>query len=354
MLGAAALLAGLPLAGVVCTGKPFAPYLEFPPVTRYVSHAPFYLPAFLAMALLVLLALAPFVRRAWACRSALRRTEAPRFSFPWWGYAGLLLCAAAWVLAWTRFAWFSPLQRHTFTPLWLAYILIVNALTFRRSGRCMLRERPVFLGLLFPLSALFWWFFEYLNRFVQNWYYLEAEHFSPVEYVVFASISFSTVLPAVLCTAEFLLTFPLLQLGFGSYKKLHASRPRLLGAACLLPACLSLAGIGVFPNLLYPLLWVAPLFVMVSLQGLFGVPHAFSSLKNGDWRMVVASSLAAIVCGFFWEMWNFYSLAKWVYAIPYTQRFHLFEMPLLGYAGYLPFGLECAVAGSCASRLLQD
>jgi hypothetical protein len=23
--------------------------------------------------------------------------------------------------------------------------------------------------------------------------------------------------------------------------------------------------------------------------------------------------------------------------------FHLFEMPILGYAGYLPFGLECAV-----------
>jgi hypothetical protein len=28
-------------------------------------------------------------------------------------------------------------------------------------------------------------------------------------------------------------------------------------------------------------------------------------------------------------------------SIPYVQVFHIFEMPLLGYAGYLPFGLKC-------------
>jgi hypothetical protein len=34
-----------------------------------------------------------------------------------------------------------------------------------------------------------------------------------------------------------------------------------------------------------------------------------------------------------------------VYVIPYVDAFHLFEMPLLGYAGYLPFGLACAATG---------
>jgi len=28
---------------------------------------------------------------------------------------------------------------------------------------------------------------------------------------------------------------------------------------------------------------------------------------------------------------------------PYVDRFHLFGMPLIGYSGYLPFGLDCAV-----------
>ena len=54
--------------------------------------------------------------------------------------------------------------------------------------------------------------------------------------------------------------------------------------------------------------------------------------------------LAALICGCFWEMWNVFSLEKWIYTVPFVDRFHIFEMPLLGYAGYLPFGLECAVA----------
>jgi hypothetical protein len=52
-------------------------------------------------------------------------------------------------------------------------------------------------------------------------------------------------------------------------------------------------------------------------------------------------AIAALVCGFWWELWNFKSLAHWEYAIPSVHRFQLFEMPLLGYGGYLPFGLEC-------------
>jgi hypothetical protein len=54
-------------------------------------------------------------------------------------------------------------------------------------------------------------------------------------------------------------------------------------------------------------------------------------------------AMAALFCGWFWEMWNYYSLAKWEYAIPFVHRYEIFEMPILGYAGYLPFGLECAV-----------
>ena len=71
-------------------------------------------------------------------------------------------------------------------------------------------------------------------------------------------------------------------------------------------------------------------------------PIDFGGIENGDWRYLFTWALAALFCGFFWEMWNFYSHAKWVYSVPYFQAFHIFEMPLLGYTGYLPFGLECA------------
>jgi hypothetical protein len=76
----------------------------------------------------------------------------------------------------------------------------------------------------------------------------------------------------------------------------------------------------------------------------------FSAVTHGDWRPIYLPAIAALICGFFWEMWNFYSAAKWVYTVPYVYRCLIFEMPLLGFGGYLPFGLECAVVGSLISN----
>ena len=60
----------------------------------------------------------------------------------------------------------------------------------------------------------------------------------------------------------------------------------------------------------------------------------------GDWRPVVALALGALTCGFFWELWNFGSYPKWIYRVPIFGFWHVFEMPLLGYLGYVPFSWE--------------
>jgi hypothetical protein len=39
-------------------------------------------------------------------------------------------------------------------------------------------------------------------------------------------------------------------------------------------------------------------------------------------------------------MWNYYSYPKWVYNVPFLGFARVFEMPILGYGGYLPFSLE--------------
>ena len=213
----------------------------------------------------------------------------------------------------------------------------------------MTRQPGIFLS-LFLLSTAFWWFFEYLNRFVQNWYYIEVSRFSSLEYVIFASASFSTVLPAVLCTREYLLTFSFFDKAFGSYVRLNPKYPRLLAFFSLVVSGIGLACIGLLPNHLFPLLWISPLVIIVSLQTIMNEPHVLSDISQGRWTIIVVSAVSALICGFFWEMWNYLSMAKWVYSIPYVQTFHLFEMPLLGYAGYLPFGLECAIIGDMVCR----
>ena len=85
-----------------------------------------------------------------------------------------------------------------------------------------------------------------------------------------------------------------------------------------------------------------------------GEDHIFCELTTGNWSGVVAAALAAVTCGVFWEMWNYFSLAKWDYSIPFVHRFQIFEMPLLGYAGYLPFGLECAVFGNMLEKVTSS
>ena len=87
---------------------------------------------------------------------------------------------------------------------------------------------------------------------------------------------------------------------------------------------------------------VAPQEGVAGLLAAAGEATVFDDLGCGDWRTIVRLSLAAVICGCFWEMWNMHSLARWVYDVPYVGRFKIFEMPLLGYAGYGPFGWECA------------
>jgi hypothetical protein len=340
----------LPLAGAAAMGKPLAAYLQFPPETPDVPPVPFSLPVFLGLTLPILAATVPLLLRL----ISFGRGDGPRkpvMPFPWWGWAGAGLGAASWIFAWSRIPWMGGFQAHTFTPIWVAYIVVVNALTYLRAGRCMMLMRPRRFLLLFPLSAAFWWSFEYLNRFVGNWRYVGGAEFGAVEYFLFATLPFATVLPAVLSTRELLLSFPRLDGAFREWRPLSPPNPVAIACAGLLFSCAGLFAVGIVPDVVFPLVWFAPPTLLISLAALRGEPHVLSGIAGGDWRAFVASSLAALWCGFFWEMWNSGSLAKWVYTIPYVDAFHLFEMPLLGYAGYLPFGLTCAATGDL---LLDD
>jgi hypothetical protein len=340
----ATLLLGLPLVGLALAGIPVAEVLEFPPRTRHVAHAAFSWPVFIACAGLIGAAVFPLVRAGWRALRRYGLGPTPLRPLPWWGIAAMAAGALSWLLAWTRFEWFARLQPHTFLPLWLSYIVAVNALTCRRCGACLLTHRPGRMAGLFAASALFWWFFEYLNRFVENWYYQGAEY-GPAMYAVLATGSFSTVLPAVLSTRDWLLTYDLFCRGWASWPKMPVGRTRTPAALGLILAGVGLAAVGRWPDWFFPLVWVAPLIVVVALQALFGAAPLLGDLARGNWGPWVAAAAAALWCGFFWEMWNAGSLVGWAYSIPYVHGGQIFAMPVLGYAGYLPFGLECAVIG---------
>jgi len=334
------LILVLPLLGVLFSGQNILPYLVFPPKPVITSHAPFSWPVFITIFLFVAGILLPFFRKGLTCKDRVKNLTAGQL--PWWGYCSFSGLAFFWLLAWTRFDWFSPCQPHTFFPVWFCWIVCVNALTFRSSHQCPLLNVPYkFIG-LFVVSAVFWWMFEYLNRFAGNWYY-SGSQYSAGKYFFLATLSFSTVLPAVESMKEYVLTFDRFKNGFKNMQGIQGlnSKP---GAICLMIiSSVLLALIGVFPDSLFFLVWVCPFFIFIGCRILFFPPHILEGVKKGDYTMVAAYAAAALICGFFWEMFNLYSLARWQYSIPYVQVLHLFEMPVLGYAGYLPFGLVCAL-----------
>jgi hypothetical protein len=120
----------------------------------------------------------------------------------------------------------------------------------------------------------------------------------------------------------------------------------------LVAGAAALLGIGLWPEGLYPALWVGPLAIACALQFLLLRSSSLAPMTGGDWRPLLEPAAAALLCGLLWELWNYGSLAKWQYSIPYVQRFHVFEMPLVGYAGYLPFGVLCAVVSDLVKTLV--
>ncbi len=344
------LLLLLPMAGIYFSGRFIPEYLEFPPHTHYIEHAPFSWPVFIGLTIFILWVSMPFVLKVpqTGMSTVLKKptcdlqpqTSAP--SWPPWGTAGILFGVIAWILAWNRFAWFADFQVFTFFPLWIAYIVVINAWTQKRIGKCMMTSFPKFFGMLFFLSAFFWWFFEYLNRFVQNWHYEGIGDLSPFMYFIYATLPFSTVLPAVLGTYNLLETFPGLYSGLHNFIKIKIN-PYFTAWLILIICTIGLVLIGIYPNILFPLLWVSPLGIIAAIMALQKRKTIFADLADGNWQRIYLLALSSLICGFFWEMWNFYSLAKWVYEVPFVNRFKIFEMPILGYSGYLPFGLECAV-----------
>jgi hypothetical protein len=256
----------------------------------------------------------------------------PRFAPQ--GWAGLALLAVCWPLN-----WLLPGMRtaYLFFPLWLGYILVVDALVLRRGGSSLwTRQRGGFLG-LFLLSAPAWWLFEVINRRTGNWEYLGAGHFTPLEYYALCTASFSTVMPAVFETAELARTFRWVET-LPAGPKIPDTRRVGLGLLATGAAMLTLTLL--WPKWFYALVWVALWLVLEPLNRKLGRRRLLNRLGQGDWRPLISLSVGALICGFFWEMWNYWSWPQWVYHTPGVERWHVFEMPLLGYGGYIPFALE--------------
>jgi hypothetical protein len=255
------------------------------------------------------------------------------------GWKTLSLGGAFVALFWPL-NWIYESTHVLFFPLWLGYVLALDGIVQLRTGTSLLTRAPRTFALLFPLSVPSWWLFEAFNERLHNWEYLGAERFSDLEYFLYASLSFSTVVPAVFESAELVRSFRFIERFAQGPKFPRAGDSTSYRWGLALLGVTLTAATLLWPRQCFPFVWMGPVFLLEPLCLALGRRAFTDELVRGDWRTWMALWLGGLLCGFFWEMWNLHSYPKWIYHVPYVGFWKVFEMPILGYLGYLPFAME--------------
>lgn len=221
---------------------------------------------------------------------------------------------------------------------WYPLILFLDGLLFHLQGDSWLLDRPRELLKMGFWSVSAWLSFEALNLWLQNWGYVGLLAHPWLRWPGYA-LAFATVLPGIWLGAEVLAALGAWRHTRGRpVKSPCAWEPGslLLGTACLvLPL--------IWPRYCFPLVWAAAFFLLDPLVRLLGGRSLIHAWLEGERREHLCLLAAGLLCGLWWEAWNYFSTAKWVYTLPVLGFGKIFEMPVLGYLGFMPFALECAV-----------
>lgn len=171
--------------------------------------------------------------------------------------------------------------------------------------------------------------YEIINLRLENWFYINLPRNFLQRWMGYM-LAYGTVIPAIYLTKEFI--FGIL----GEIQCKPVPVGRYASMAMYIGAIVFILSI-VFPVYLFPLVWI---FLLLIMDG-YNYRQGYSSFI-GEWERGLAGNLLAtlasgLVCGVLWETWNFWSISKWVYTVPFFENYKIFEMPLPGYLGFLFF-----------------
>ena len=230
----------------------------------------------------------------------------------------------------------QPFANWYFPIIWFGYILVIDALVYKLRKNSLISDRFLqFLGMVI-ISMLLWWIFEFINIPLKNWSYIGLDGLGKWSNL-FGSISFATVLPALFETVELIRSIHLFD--SKKLKKKHKITKTFTHTMLIL-GIISFLSPMFLPKFTFPLVWLSFFLILDPINYLHKQPSIIGHLKNRKLIVPLSLLLAGIVLGFFWEFWNYWAIPKWTYDIPFVGFFKIFEMPILGYLGYLPFSFE--------------
>jgi hypothetical protein len=263
------------------------------------------------------------------------------------GILGLFIIAISEVLLFSgvQFVaeWFTPI-------IWTGYIMLMDEVNHRMAGWSLMMDRRREFVLMIPLSIICWAVFEVYNLNLKNWQYINLPENVWIRYIGYG-VSFATIFPGIFETSIFLDNS-------GIFRRLKSTRSYNLrplsgtfitaGAICLLLPLFLPVSAGRY---LFGLVWIGFIFLLEPINYRLGLRSLMSDWDAGDRSMLAALMAAGAICGVLWEFWNYWAWTKWIYILPFPVGFKIFEMPAIGFLGFLPFAVECyAMFNFCAMR----
>lgn len=251
-------------------------------------------------------------------------------------YLNLYIGLAGLLAAFTLLALGLPFMKVWFYCFaWWSFIVLVDSLNVRSFGSSPLRESgPGFFEAAF-ISVPVWLGFELFNLRLENWSY----HGLPErlwERWPGYFIAFATVVPALQELASFFR---------GCLKSRKIVVRRLIVTRSLLRASsiagfISLALSMAWPRFFFPFAWLGLIFLLEPVNYRRQTPSFLGDLEKGRAERLASWALAGIAAGLVWEFFNDWAGSHWEYSIPYFNFWKVFQMPLFGYGGFIPFALE--------------
>jgi hypothetical protein len=222
----------------------------------------------------------------------------------------------------------GALADYAYPILWWGVLLLVDSWNTHRHGLSLWRHRGrQFLAMTVPLSVLVWLFFEALNLAAPQWRY-HSRIRDPLQLVPLGFASFATVIPIVIESWWLI-----------SGRRNLPEWPVRWLARHKTFACAAAALVTIVPlfNDVFWLnqgMWLAPALALA--------PFTPAAVPSPGYRGVWTLAGAGLLAGLLWETFNYPSLTGWHYVI-LSDAPHLFQMPLPGYFGFVPFALSILI-----------
>jgi hypothetical protein len=244
--------------------------------------------------------------------------------------------------------------------------LLLDGIVYKRTGgQSLVRNAPTELFAMGVLSISGWMIFEYFNFFIdENWFYPYAGNIPEEDtFLLYALVGSSAFIPMAFEWYHLLRTIP-----FFNRKYRRGPRtewpPLVKVLLCLLSFC-ALFFLSENSEALFYAIWLAPLIILITTMGWLKMWTPFTPIKEkGDWTVLVVFSLTWLLQGIFIESWNALSYRDesfvgtsnpgyWDYKLPYVHFVEVFNMPALGYLGYVPFSIYCCIWFFAVSHLMK-